>query len=138
MFPFKAINKYKSNYKSCCLSSSKGFSTLVKTSFSNLIASVISAASKPLIMESSSFPRWKHVSTIPLVWKGFTWLSLRDTFKSPGAISFENCLLTLLWYHVLNLLQMIFLLLDLRLYPRAESYWKDCEEWWPTHSYFWT
>ena len=51
MFSFKTINKNKSNYKDYRLCSLRAFSTLVRTSFANLIASVIPAASKRLIME---------------------------------------------------------------------------------------
>ena len=47
MFSFKTIKKNKSNYKGCYLCSTKGFSTLVKTSLANLIVSVIPASSKP-------------------------------------------------------------------------------------------
>ena len=108
MFSFKTINKNKSNYKGCCLWLLKGFSTLVKTSFANLIASVIPVASKPLIMESFSFLRWLYESTIHLAWRGFKSLNLRDTFTSPGAIPFNNCLVTLLAYDLLNLFKMNF------------------------------
>ena len=57
MFSFKTINKNKSNYKGFCRYSSNGFSTLLKTSFAYLIAPVIPAASKPLIMELFCFLR---------------------------------------------------------------------------------
>ena len=52
MFSLKTINKNKSSYKSCCLCLSKGSSTLEKTSFANLMASVVPAAPKLLIMKS--------------------------------------------------------------------------------------
>ena len=67
MFSFKTISKNKSSYKSCCLCLSQGFSTLVKRSFANLIASVVPEVPKSLIMESFCFLRWLYVSTIPLV-----------------------------------------------------------------------
>ena len=66
MFSLKTINKNKNNYKGCCLCSSRGFSTLLKTSLPNLIASVFPAASQPLIMESFYFLRSPYVSTIDL------------------------------------------------------------------------
>ena len=77
MFSFKAINKSKSSYKGCCLCLSKGFSTLVKTSFANLIASVIPSASKSLIMKSFCFLRSLCMSIIHLAWRGFKSLNLR-------------------------------------------------------------
>ena len=137
MFSFKTINTNKSSFKGCCLLLLKGFSTLViiwsmikcdpvinETSFANLIDSVIPAASKPsLIIESLCFLRWLYVSTIHLVSKGFKSLNLMVTFTSPGEIPFDNCLLTISAYYVLNLFEMIFLLLDLALYPRAGTYW---------------
>ena len=68
MFSFKAMNKNKiNNYKACYLCSSKQFSTLVKTSFANLIASVIPATLKPLIMESFRFLRWVYVSRVHFI-----------------------------------------------------------------------
>ena len=106
MFSLKTINKNKSNYKGCCLYSMKGFSTLVKTSFANLIVSVITAASKPLITESFCFLRWLYVSTIHLAWRDFKSLNLRDTFTRPGVIPFDNCLLTQSTYQMLNLFEM--------------------------------
>ena len=71
MFSFKTTNKIKSNYKGVAynymyLCLSKGFSTLVKTSFANLISSVITAASKPLIMESLCSLRWFNMFQIHL------------------------------------------------------------------------
>ena len=57
MLSFKTINRIKFNYKGCCLCSLKGFSAHVKTSFANLITSVIPAASKSLIVESLCFLR---------------------------------------------------------------------------------
>ena len=66
MFSFKRINKNKiDNYKACYLCLPKIFYTLAKT-FANIIASVIPAASKPLIMELLCFLRWLYVSAIHL------------------------------------------------------------------------
>ena len=79
MFSFKTINKNKINCKGRCLCSSKAFSTLVKTSFANLITSAIPAASKPLIMESFCFLRWLYVSTTHL-----------ETFKKYVRSKFPN------------------------------------------------
>ena len=123
MFSFKIINKKKSIYKGCCLCSSKGLPTLVKTSFANLITSVIPAASKPLIMELFCFLSWLYMYTIHLGLRGFKSLNLRDTYTSPGTISFDNYLLTLSAYQVLNLFKMNFLLLDLCLHSWTKPYW---------------
>ena len=92
----------------CCFCSSKGFSTRVKTSFAHVVASLIHAASKPLIMESFWRLRWLYVSSIHRTWRGFKSVNLRDTLTSPGATPFDNCLLTLSAYHVLNLFEINF------------------------------
>ena len=106
MFSWKKRKNYE---KFCyCLCSSKGFSTRVKTSFAHVIASLIPAASKPLIMESFWCLRWLYVSTIHRAWRGFKSLNLRDTLTSPGATPFDNCLLTLSAYHALNLFEINF------------------------------
>ena len=92
----------------CCLCSLKEFSTRVKTSFTHVIASLIHAASKALIMKSFWCLRWLYVSTIHRAWRGFKSLNLRDTLTSPGATPFDNCLLTLSAYHALNLFEINF------------------------------
>ena len=82
------------------------FSTRVKTSLAHMIAWLIPAASKPLIMKSFWCFRWLHVSKIHRAWKGFKSLILRDTLTSPGATPFDNCLLTLSAYQALNLFEI--------------------------------
>ena len=74
----------------CCLCSLKEFSTRVKTSFTHVIASLIHAASKPLIMKSFWCLRWLYVSTIHRAWRGFKLLIARDTLTSPDATVFDN------------------------------------------------
>ena len=91
-----------------CLCSSKWFSSHVKISFAHVIASLIPAASKPLIMESFCCLRWLDVSTIHRAWRCFKSLNLRDTLTSPGATPFDNCFLTLSAYHALNLFEINF------------------------------
>ena len=88
-FSFKTVNKNKSNYKGCCLCSSKGFLTPVKTLFAYLIAPVIPAASKPLIMESFCFLR---SNSVLLAWGGYKSHTWRDTFTSSFAIPFAHCI----------------------------------------------
>ena len=66
------------------------------------------AASKPLTLESFWCLRWLYVSTVYRTWRGFKSLNLRDTFISPSATPFDNCLLTLPAYHALNLFEINF------------------------------
>ena len=106
MFSFKTINQIKFNYKGCCLCSLKVFSAHVKISFANRIASVILAASKPLIIRSLCFLRWLYV------WRGdvnrFQIIQFKVYFCITRCdyITLDNCLLTLSAYH--NLFKIIF------------------------------
>ena len=80
----------------------------MKALFVHVIALLIPAAMKPLIMESFWCLRWLYVSTIHRLWRGLKSLNLRDTLTSPGAIPLDNCLLTLSAYHALNLFEINF------------------------------
>ena len=55
MLSFKTININKSNYKDCCLCSSKELTAFVKTSLAILIVLVIPASFKFLNVESFCF-----------------------------------------------------------------------------------
>ena len=80
--------KKRKNY-CCCLCSSKGFSTGVNTSFARVIASLIPAASKPLIMDC--FGVLDDYMSQQSTEHGEVSLSLRDTLILPGATPFDNC-----------------------------------------------
>ena len=98
MFSWKKSEKTTKNSAAV----SKGFPTRVRISFAHVIASLIPAASKPLIMKSFWCLRWLHVSKIHQAWRGFKSLNLRDTLTLPGATQSDNYLLAL------NLFEMIF------------------------------
>ena len=61
-----------------------------------------------LLMESFWCLRWLHVSTIHGIWRGLKSLNLRDTLTLLGATPFDDCLLTLLAHHMLNLFEIHF------------------------------
>ena len=76
---------------------------------------------KPLTMESFWCLRWLFVSTIHQAWRGFKALNLRDNLTLSSATPFDNCLLTLSAYHVMNLFEINSLLIDWCKYPKAET-----------------
>ena len=80
----------------------------MKTSFAHVIVSLITAAYKPLIMESFWCLRWFYASIIHRAWRGFKSVNLMDTLTLPGATRFHNRSLTLSAYYALNLFGMNF------------------------------
>ena len=104
MFSWKKSEKTTKN----SVAVSKGFPARVKISSAHVIASLIPAASKPLIMKSFWCLRWLHVLKIHQAWRGFKSLNLRDTLTLPGATPFDNCLLTLSAYQALKFFQINF------------------------------
>ena len=102
MFSFKTINKNKiDNYKACYLCFPKIFYTLAKT-FANKSPQL--SLQHQNLWSWNCFVSWGGCTCLQSTWRDI----LRDIFASPGAILFENCLLTRSAYLVFNLFEIIF------------------------------